>query len=210
LPFDFEKVDAADDVDKDLDLLEDTLRRLKVEYDIYFGGGSKRPPLETDLRAQSIIKRYFDKQDMKYAQHFRYKTLSEKYAVFGNLWSMKLRIKEGGYRRPQDALLSVQGIRTAEEHEAAAKLKAEAAPLPFALRFSQPDAETDQVRKLFHSMLGARREAGSSLPTPSFDVFRAFIRQKTEQIRRDFKCQRVEFTVDIQDKKVRLRAKAKD
>jgi hypothetical protein len=198
------------DIDEELDLLDENIRRLKIMYDVYFGGGARKPPLDTEWKVQAVIKRYFDKQDLNYAQRFRYTTLAQKYSVFGNLWSQKLKIKEDGYRRPQDALLSVQGMRTEEEHKAAAALKAEAALWPFVIQFAQVDSEPSQVRKLFHRMLEARREAGSPMPSPSFDSFQAFIKQKTEQIRRDFKCKCVEFTIDIQNHKVRLRAKAKD
>ena len=33
--------------------LEEDIRRLKVEYDIYFNGGSKRAPYDTKLRVES-------------------------------------------------------------------------------------------------------------------------------------------------------------
>ena len=37
-------------VDEELNLLEDNMRRLKVEYDVFFGGGSKKPPADTEWR----------------------------------------------------------------------------------------------------------------------------------------------------------------
>jgi len=39
-------------------------------------------------------------------------------AIYSDLWRKKGRIREEGYRRPQDALLSVQGVRPEEGHEA--------------------------------------------------------------------------------------------
>ncbi len=47
-------------VDEESSLLEETVRRLKIEYDVYFGGGSKKPPADTEWRVQSIIKKYSD------------------------------------------------------------------------------------------------------------------------------------------------------
>ena len=109
-------------VDEELNLLEDNMRRLKVEYDVFFGGGSKKPPTDTEWRVQTLIKKYSDGGRMNFSQRFRYNSIAQKYAIFSDLWRKKLKIKEEGYSRPQDAMLSIQGIRTAEEHAAAAAL----------------------------------------------------------------------------------------
>src|SRR5579863_2034253 len=91
-------------VDEELTLLEESLRRLKIEYDVYFGGGAKKPPADTDWRVQSIIKKFNDGHRLSFAQRFKYNGLVQKYALFNGLWQQKLRIKEEGYRRPQDAV----------------------------------------------------------------------------------------------------------
>ena len=46
--------------EEEITLLDDALRRLKVEYDVFFGGGSRKPPLDLDWRVQSLIKKYSD------------------------------------------------------------------------------------------------------------------------------------------------------
>jgi len=54
-------------------------------------------------------------------QRFRYNEMAQRYAIYSDLWRKKGRIREEGYRRPQDALLSVQGVREAghePEHKA--------------------------------------------------------------------------------------------
>ena len=50
--------------------LEEEIRRLKVEYDIYFNGGSKRPPYDTKLRVESQLKRLADDRALSFAQRF--------------------------------------------------------------------------------------------------------------------------------------------
>jgi hypothetical protein len=44
--------------------------------------------------------------------------MAQRYAIQSDLWRKKTRIREEGYRRPQDALLAVQGVRAGDEHEA--------------------------------------------------------------------------------------------
>ena len=47
-------------IDEELSVLEDQLRRLKVEYDMYFGGGSKKPPADIEWKVKTLLKKYPD------------------------------------------------------------------------------------------------------------------------------------------------------
>ena len=109
-------------VDEELGLLDDNIRKLKVEYDVYFAGGAKKPPEDVEWRVRAAIKKYSEGRKLSLQQQFRYNTLAQKFAVFSDLWRRKLKIKEEGYRRPQDALLAIQGLRPEEEQAAAAAL----------------------------------------------------------------------------------------
>ena len=41
-----DKQDASYEIDHQLSRMEDDIRKLKIEFDIFFNGASKRPPLE--------------------------------------------------------------------------------------------------------------------------------------------------------------------
>ncbi|MFB3813132.1 MAG: MXAN_5187 C-terminal domain-containing protein [Terriglobales bacterium] len=202
-------------VDEELTVLDDTMRRLKVEYDVYFGGGSRKPPVELDWRVQGLLKKYSDSQKLTFTQRFKYNSIAQRYAIFSELWRQKLRIREEGYRRPEDALLSIQGLRTDEERAAARALKARstetasASRSEFVVDAANVEDDTGTVRSLFEAMLEAKRLAGEASPSGRFEGFLAFIKLKTDQIRRDYGCQRVEYRVELRDRKVRLTAKPK-
>ena len=49
-------------VDEELSKLEDDIRRLKIEYEIYINGASPRLPYDTLSRVETIIKRYSSDQ----------------------------------------------------------------------------------------------------------------------------------------------------
>jgi hypothetical protein len=98
-------------IDEELNQLDDSVRRLKIEYDIFFGGGAKKPPTELDWRVQALLKKYSDGRRLTYGQRYKFSAIQQKYAVFNSLWQQKLRIKEEGYRRPQDALLAIQAVQ---------------------------------------------------------------------------------------------------
>ena len=96
-------------VDEELNVLEEVVRRLKIEYDVFFGGGSKKPPSDTEWRVQNLIRKYSDSSKLSYAQRFKYNGIVQRYSLFSDLWRQKMKIKEEGYRRPQDAVLGISG-----------------------------------------------------------------------------------------------------
>ena len=193
-------------VDEELNLLEDAVRRLKVEYDVFFGGGSKKPPADTEWRVQSLIKKFSDSQKMNFAQRFKYNSIAQRYGLYADLWRQKMKIKEEGFRRPQDALLSIAGLRAGAPapsgHSAASQEE------PFHIQCSDAEAEQDRVKSLFAAMVQAKQKAGEEAGA-SFESFQTFVKKKTEQIRKEYRCQSVEYTIEVKDGHVKLKAKAK-
>ncbi len=198
--------------DDELNQLDDCLRRLKVEYDVYFGGG-KRPAQDLEWRVSSLLKKYSDSQKLNFAQRFKYNSIAQRFAVMNELWRQKLRIKEEGYRRPQDALLAIQGLRTEEEHEAKAELdhhhKKHHGAEPYVVECSNPAAEHGKVQALYEALLAAKKAAGEQAPPGKIESFAAFVARKTEQMQHDFHCSAVEYRVEVQDGRAVLKAKAK-
>jgi hypothetical protein len=199
-------------VDEELSLLEESVRRLKIEYDVYFGGGAKKPPADTEWRVQNLVKKYSDGHRMSFAQRFKYNSILQKYSLFNALWQQKLKIKEEGYRRPQDARLGIAGLRIDQEHAAAAALEKKGEyKEEGAFKTSCSDVTTDHanVQKLFNAMMAAKTKSGEAPGTATFDSFKAFVQKKTEQIRKDYGCHAVEYSVEMENGQVRLKAKAK-
>ncbi len=197
-------------IDEELSVLEDQLRRLKVEYDMYFGGGSKKPPVEIEWKVKTLLKKFSDGNRMNYAQRFRYTTMQQRYALYNALWQQKLIIKEEGYRRPQDAVLGIQGLRTDEEHEAQAALRHRGAVTeerPFSISFSD-DSGQQQVESRFRALTEARKKAGEN-SAANLDSFKKFVNQKTAQLRKEYGCKAVEYTVELQNGQAKLKAKPK-
>jgi hypothetical protein len=201
-------------VEEELNVLDEALRRLKIEYDVFFGGGSKKPPEDTEFRVKSMLKKYSDSQRLNFSQRFRYNSIAQRYALFSDLWRQKMKIKEEGYRRPQDAVLGIAGMRREEEVAAAQAMEEQpegkVAAEPFRVHCSDVEAEHDNVQKLFNAMLDAKKQAGDAGgPGGNFDSFKAFVKKKTEQIRKDYGCHSVEYSVEVENGQVRLKAKAK-
>ena len=97
--------DVEPTVEEQLMRIEDDIRRLKVEFDIYFNGGLKRPPYDTKLRLESHLKRLGDDRTLNFAQRYHFNTLATRYNSFNQLWRRTLQDREegrgtGGKARP--------------------------------------------------------------------------------------------------------------
>lgn len=198
-------------VDEELNALEANLRRLKIEYEIYFNNPTKRPPADTEWRVSNTIRKlsdgYSDGQRMNFAQRYRYNELTQRYALLSDLWRKKTRIREEGYRRPQDALLSVQGVRVFEQEKPVAH---HATLHPFTVQCSDVGSEREKVQKLFDALLEAKQKAGEDVSkSGNLDSFEKFVQSKTDQIRKQYGCHSVEYSVEMEGGQVRLKAKAK-
>ena len=206
-------------IDEELSLLEDQVRRLKVEYDIYFGGGSKKPPTEIEWKVKNLLKKFSDGSRMSYGQRFRYTTVQQKYALFNALWQQKLVIKEEGYRRPQDAMLGIQGMRTGQQHEAEKSLRHQNVSSessnsetkedrPFSVAFTDAHPEGKSVETLYNALVAARKQSGEK-DAATLDSFKKFVQKKTTQLRKEHGCQAVEYSVEMQNGQVKLKARPK-
>jgi hypothetical protein len=225
-------------IDEELSLLDSQLRRLKIEYEIYFSNPTKRPPTDVEWKVLSLLRKFSDGGGrMSFSQRFRYNEIAQRYAIYSDLWRKKNRIREEGYRRPQDAILSVQGVRPEERekehkvygigHAAGASATADAvatagtaaAPVaipevapaaekPFSVECGDVRAERDQVRKLYQALTEAKKKSGESV-SGNLESFSSFVQKKTDQIRKQYGCEAVEYTVEMQNGQVKLKAKAK-
>jgi hypothetical protein len=205
--------------DEELNVLDSQLRRLKIEYEIFFSNPSKRPPTDIEWKVLSLLRKFSDGGRMNFSQRYRYNEIAQRYAIYSDLWRKKSRIREEGYRRPQDALLSVQGVRVAEEEhkphhpvygvsQAAAAAAGGATPAPHFTLQSVDQGDREQVERLYNSLVAAKKKAGESV-SGNFDSFTTFVQKKTEQIRKQYKCDSVEYSVELADGHVKLKAKAK-
>ncbi len=202
-------------LDEELGVLESQLRRLKIEYEVFFSNPQKKPPSDLEWKVLALLRKFSDGARLSFSQRFRYNEMAQRYAIYSDLWRKKSRIREEGYRRPQDALLSVQGVRI-EEHEPEHKVYGishavathAAQEQPFVVHCSDAGAEREKVEKLFIALSDAKKKTGEQV-SGSLESFTSFVQKKTEQIRKQHGCQAVEYSVDVADGKVKLTAKAK-
>jgi hypothetical protein len=200
--------------DEELNVLDSQLRRLKIEYEIFFSNPQKRPPTDIEWKVLALLRKFSDGGRMNFSQRYRYNEMAQRYAVYSDLWRKKSRIREEGYRRPQDAILSIQGVREEQVHEPqhhpvyGVGHAAGATSSPHFTLHSVDQTEREQVERLYNTLVAAKKKAGEPV-SGGIDSFTTFVQKKTEQIRKQYKCETVEYSVEITDGHVKLKAKAK-
>jgi hypothetical protein len=198
-------------IDEELTQLDSLLRRLKIEYEVFFNNPTKRPPTDMEWKVLALLRKHSDGGRMNFSQRFRYNEMAQRYAIYSDLWRKKSRIREEGYRRPQDALLSVQGVRAVEEDSSQHKPVYGVGAKPangFTIECSDANEQKESVERLYNALVAAKKKSGEAV-TGNFDSFSNFVRNKTSQIRKQYGCEVVEYSVELQGGQVKLKAKAK-
>jgi hypothetical protein len=85
--------DEAHEFDQQLGRMEDDIRKLKIDFDIFFNGGSKRPPLEARARLEAFIKRMSDNRNLSFSQRYLMNSLVARYVSYRELWRRQLKAR---------------------------------------------------------------------------------------------------------------------
>jgi len=198
-------------IDEDLSALERDIRQLKIEYDMYFGGGRKRPPTEIEWRIELVVKRYGERGgDMKFGQRFRFGNLAQTYAKYKDIFRKRLAQREEGkvQRHFGAAAKAIQAERARAQAATAAAASAEAGKV-FRVVCSAPEREADKVEQLYEAFVRAKQQAGEELGKMSRAGFNEFVRKKTKDLQKQKNCNEVEYVVETVDGQVKLKALVK-
>ncbi|HEV8384612.1 MAG TPA: MXAN_5187 C-terminal domain-containing protein [Candidatus Acidoferrales bacterium] len=205
-------------VDEDLNQLEKDVRQLKIEFDMFFGGGRKRPPQETLWRAEQMIKRYSERSaDMNFSQRFRFNNLAQNFAKNNEVWRKKLKQKEEGFvqRHFGSAAKAIEKERVKSQPPAApaateaGRARGGSPPSLYAVACSDPDREPEKVQDLYKALVEAKKKAGEKTDALTLDSFQAFVRQKTEQLKKQKGAAEVEYAISVEEGQVKLKARVK-
>jgi hypothetical protein len=177
-------------IDDQLNRLEEDIRKLKIEFDIFFNGGAARPPYDTKYRVESLVKRLYDTRGMSFGQRFRYNSLVSRFNIYKELWRRNIKELEEVGRAREAAAVASRGFE------------------PTTVRCADPATEPEKVRELYDRLVLAKRHCGERIDDVPFARFEQMIGAQVRQIKDKLKCEAIEFTVEVADGAVKFKARA--
>ncbi|MDM7920669.1 MAG: hypothetical protein QUS14_00095 [Pyrinomonadaceae bacterium] len=87
------RLETAAAIDQEITRLEESIRKLKIDFDIYFAGAVKRPPLEARARLEAAIKRISDNRALTYSQRYHLNALVSRFTSYRELWRRTMKAR---------------------------------------------------------------------------------------------------------------------
>jgi hypothetical protein len=184
-------------IDEDLANLEDWLRRLNVEYRIFFSGNRKKPPDDLKLRVEKVIKRLSEATDMNFTQRFRFSTLVTRFYVYRDLWRREV------HNREMDLAVKEEDAAKQAYPSPSPKTPAEA----IRVSISDPKVEAEKMRLLYDALTHIRKK-GSPQTLISYQQFAKYIEAQVQSIQKKYGCSKVAFTIALDEDALRFTAAA--
>jgi hypothetical protein len=186
-------------VDEELDVLTDDIRKLKIEYEIFFNGGSKKPPVDRRSRVEHILKKYGDTQNLNSHQRFRYNSLASRFSLFVDLWRNRMRAREEGSDRRISVEVSPQAPPPPPKPSAGQEVL-------FKEVILKPEEEHSKIINLYEHLKDCKQAYNDTSSLPPLGAFEQFVSQKTEQLKKTERCSSVAFMIVRVDDRVKFQA----
>jgi hypothetical protein len=176
----------ATQLDNELDETERAIAQLKRDFEMFFAGVSKQPPIDARTKLDKIIRKQGQNTTFSYAQRFRFTTLAARFNTYQDLWSKQLKAKEEG------------------------KFAAGATPLPpsreapITTRIRRTQSKTEN---LFNQYAQNRVKNGEAPPNMDIQKFSKLIDSQRDALMKKYRCKDVEFYIAVEEGKTRLKAK---
>jgi hypothetical protein len=158
---------ALKDTEREIDRLEADIKKLELEYNLFFAGRSAKPPWEARAKVEAAVKK-LDRTPIQHtATRFRFTTVQTRFVALVELWERTQRSREEGRALPP-------GGRKHEDRAAQHPSPGHQRPgedTRFAVTLSEPHRERQALTALYDALSAARREAGvADVPFPKFEA----------------------------------------
>ncbi|MEW5806549.1 MAG: MXAN_5187 C-terminal domain-containing protein [Acidobacteriota bacterium] len=183
-------------VQSDLEKLESDIRNLKIQYDMFFAGASKKQPFELKRGVESLIKKYSNSGTLSYAQRFLFNSLVSRYNAFAELWSKMLRDIEESGKFHSFAQMQERGVDPRNGKNLVAS------------EIIGESLDAEKLKTLYTKYVDARKSTGEDEVKISLTGFSRQLLKQACLIKEKSNCNGVEIRIIIENKKVLIKAKA--
>jgi hypothetical protein len=183
--------------ERELEVLEEAIRRVNAEYDTFLYGSATRPPVESRKRVDQMIRRLSGATFEAAADRYRFSTLQGRYTALTERWDRLQGEKESG-RRPGIYQHFVPGARPSP------------AGAPNAVRSRSVEASEGGARsdrEVYEAYREARKARGENVEGLAYEKFAEGLARERARLRERLGTDDVVFEVAEREGKVKLIAK---
>jgi hypothetical protein len=184
--------------DEDLDNLDEWIRRLRVEYEIFFNGHRKKPPEDLKTRVEKQVKKLAE-VNMNFTERFRYNTLVGRFYVYRDHWRRLMQEREQGLDIKSAARTATGTLDAqAEQVEDGDGIE---------IVITDPEAEESKVKQLYEWLSSVRGKHAGTAPEVPYQQFAKYISTQTQGIKEKLGCTSVVFRVCLQEDAIKFTAR---
>ena len=170
---------------RELAEIELELKELEILFEQYFAGVEKREPLQARNSLEQRLRRLTSRRITQTDLRFRCQNLATRFHSYSGHWDRILRLMdEGRYHRQNSCPL----------------------PKPAKPANQQPSGE---VERIYRELLQAHQACNLRGPLPERQKLENFLEQQKEKIRARFGNREVEFQVEMEGGKPKIKVRAK-
>lgn len=175
---------------QELDILQNQLKELEIRYEQYFAGNERREPLPLRTSFEKSIRYFINRHIVWTDLNFRYQGIATRFMSYCQYWNRIQRLMdEGKYHR-----------HTTRQPQSS--------PSPVAAAAADPDPTVaERLQRMMHQ---ARKDCGLQGDGPSTEAIASFLDAQKEQIRNRYGDRPVEFCIDTEGGKPRIKVRPKN
>ncbi len=177
--------------ENEIAVLERGLKALHVEYERFYIGELKVPPVDTRRRLEDLLKRMAGVNVERAAERFRLQNVQNRFQSMKELWEKRLLAREEGRLRVGRPPRPVKAASAGAESDAEGST-------------SVGRRERKSLMPLFERFCEARRALGEDVSRLRYERFEELLRRQAAEIRKATGAKRLVFEVQTVDGKVRL------
>jgi len=175
-------------IERNLKILEERIRALRIEWDLFFTGNRRVPPTKELAELDQMVKTMKNTSIQDNGVRFKFLSVQSNFIAMSELWNKRLRLQEEGKLRAKPVRQTLLS-----------------APPAQGVVISNPAGQQNRIKSLFKDFLSlSNPEAVKDL---NFQTFAVKISQQVEVLMRKTGCGEVQLSVRMEDGKVKLKAK---
>jgi hypothetical protein len=180
-----------------LDEIERSIFQIKVGYDKYFNGIERFEPLKELEDLKRLVRSIMTNPIKNTQQQYRFTQLKARLSSQEMYWKRNVSQMERGVHPKQVFRANLKESQSNEAQRLQSERKEH--------QKIERQMEERRYRTVYDQLVNARRQTGQSTDI-SFDSVRSTLQKQSRMIKSKFKCDDVQFRVEIQDGKPKMKA----